>query len=168
MTIKDEHLYHGAALMQIAEDDEFTAINRLDLLGNPSGSAFRINDNIGVYLKYNSVDPRPNGEYPFTFSQDTLKDLAAMEEAKLKKIFVALVCVKAEQVCVLTWPRLKEMITIRETAAQEKESQYVVLVTARGNSKLRVYLNVPGKKGLLLKKTESKVARKAFPSALFE
>ncbi len=167
MTIKDEHLYHCAALMQIAEDDEFTAINRLDLLGKRSISAFRINDNIGVYLKYNSVEPRPNGEYPFTFSQDTLKDLAAMEEAKLKKVFVALVCVKAEQVCVVTWQKLKEMMAIREKAAKEKENQYVVLVTALEHSKLRVYLNVPGKKGLLLKKTENKVARNEFPSVLF-
>ena len=64
--MKDEHLYHGAALMLIAEDDEFTAINRLDLLGKRSSSAFRINDNIGVYLKYNSVERKPNWEYPFT------------------------------------------------------------------------------------------------------
>ncbi len=52
--------------MLIAEDDEFTAINRLDLLGKRSSSAFRINDNIGVYLKYNSVERKPNWEYPFT------------------------------------------------------------------------------------------------------
>jgi hypothetical protein len=57
--------------MQIAEDEEFTAIHRLDVLGKQSSAAFRINDNIGVYLKYNSVKPKPNGEFPFTFRQNT-------------------------------------------------------------------------------------------------
>jgi hypothetical protein len=57
--IEDQHVYHGAALTQIAEDDEFTAINPLDLLGKRLNSAFRINDNIGIYLKYNSVRRNP-------------------------------------------------------------------------------------------------------------
>lgn len=33
MKIHDDHLYHGAALTQIAEDDQFTAINALKLGG---------------------------------------------------------------------------------------------------------------------------------------
>jgi hypothetical protein len=167
--IEDHHLYHGAALMQITEDDEFTAINPLDLPGKRLGSALRINDNIGVYLKYNSVKPTANGEFPFTFSQDNLKELTGMaEQLQLKKVFAVLVCYAAREVCVLTLQRLKEMIAVREKAAQKTEDQYVVLVTARKNSKLRVYLNAPGTTGKLLKKTATKVARNSFPAVLFQ
>jgi len=167
--IEDQHLYHGAALTQIAENDEFTAINPLDLLGKRLSSAFRINDNIGVYLKYNAVKPKPNGEFPFTFSQDSLKELAGMaEHLHLKKVFVVLVCYKAREVCVVTLQRLKEMVATREKAAGKAEDQYVLLVTAPKNSQLRLYLNVPGKKGKLLKNTETKVPRNSFPAVLFE
>ena len=166
MNIKDQHLYHGAALMKIAEDEEFTAINRLDVLGKPSSSAFRINDNIGVYLKYNAAKPKANGEFPFTFSQDNLKELADMK-GKLKKVFVVLVCHDAREVCVISLERLHEMIDIRKVAASEPEGQYVILVTAQKNSKLRAYMNAPGKKGKLLRKTDTKVARNDFPALLF-
>ena len=127
MKIEDQHLYHGAALTQIAEDDEFTAINPLDLMGKRLSSAFRINDNIGVHLKYNSVKPKANGEFPFTFSQDNLKELTGMtEQLQLKKVFVVLVCFVAREVCVVTLQRLREMIAIREQAAGKTEDQYVV------------------------------------------
>jgi hypothetical protein len=167
--IEDQHIYHGAALTQIAEADQFTAINPLDLMQKRLSSAFRINDNIGVYLKYNSVKARPNGEFPFVFSQDNLKELAGMaDHLKLKKVFVVLVCYKARQVCVITLQRLKEMIAIREKVANKTEDQHVVLVTAPKNSYLRVYMNVPGKKGQLLKHTETKVPRSSFPAVLFQ
>jgi hypothetical protein len=167
--IEDQHLYHGAALTQIAEDDEFTAINPLSLMGKRLSSAFRINDNIGVYLKYNAVKPKSNGEFPFTFSQDNLTEIAGMaEQLQLKKVFVVLVCYTPREVCVVTWKRFKEMIAVREKATGKPEDQYVVLVTAPKNSKLRVYLNAPGTKGKLLKHTVTKVARNSFPGMLFQ
>lgn len=166
MNIKDQHLYHGDALMQIAEHEDFTAINRLDVLSTQSSSAFRINANIGVYLKYNSVKPKANGEFPFTFSQDNLKELADIE-GQLKKVFLALVCVRAREVCIINLPKLREMIAIREKAAGGPEAQYVLLITARPNNKLRAYMNAPGTRGKLLKSTEIKVSRNDFPVALF-
>lgn len=54
MKITDEHLYHGAALTQIAEHPSFTAINGIRIGGKLHRSAFRINDSIGVYFKYAS------------------------------------------------------------------------------------------------------------------
>ena len=36
MNIKDDHFYHGAALIQIAEDKRFTAINALKVKGHTS------------------------------------------------------------------------------------------------------------------------------------
>jgi hypothetical protein len=97
-----------------------------------------------------------------------LKDLTGVaEHLHLKKVFVALICYKAREVCLVTLQRLKEMIATREKATGKTEDQYVVLVTAPKNSQLRVYLNVPGTKGKLLKNTETKVPRNSFPGVLF-
>lgn len=63
MRIQDEHLYHGAALNQIAEHKEFTAINAFKLKGKTSGSAFRINDSAVVYLKYAKAPNKSYSEY---------------------------------------------------------------------------------------------------------
>lgn len=58
MQIRDEHLYHGAALNQIAEHKKFTAINVLKVKGKASRSAFRINAQTDVYLKYAKKNSR--------------------------------------------------------------------------------------------------------------
>jgi len=42
MKIADDHLYHGAALLQIAEHAQFTAINRLTTTKRP-GSRWKHN-----------------------------------------------------------------------------------------------------------------------------
>ena len=65
MKINDDHMYHGAALTQIAEHPQFTAINAFKHANRPSRSAFRINDDIGVYLKYAS---KPKGPTMSLFS----------------------------------------------------------------------------------------------------
>jgi hypothetical protein len=51
MKIHDDHLYHGAALTQIAEHHLFTAINALKIGDNTIRVAYRINDLIAVYFK---------------------------------------------------------------------------------------------------------------------
>ena len=50
MKIGNEHLYHGAVLNQIAEHPQFTAINALRVGGETSRSAFKINNDIAVYI----------------------------------------------------------------------------------------------------------------------
>ena len=69
--IRDEHLYHGAVLNQIAEHQRFTAINALKVKGKISRSAFKVNDDIGVYLKL-SRKPKKGAfkEYQFTYNQE--------------------------------------------------------------------------------------------------
>ena len=59
MKINDDHMYHGAALIQIAEDPRFTAINVFQGGEGVSRSAFRINADIGVFLKY-ATKPKPS------------------------------------------------------------------------------------------------------------
>jgi hypothetical protein len=65
MKINDDHLFHGAALTQIAEHPQFTAINAVRFKGVLSRSAFRINDSLGVYLKYAQKPKQPAGDYIF-------------------------------------------------------------------------------------------------------
>ena len=54
MKIQDEHFYHGAVLNQIAEHEQFTAINALTVYGKKVKGAYKVNNDIAVYLKYAS------------------------------------------------------------------------------------------------------------------
>ena len=76
MRIYDDHMYHGSALIQIAEHPQFTAINSLKNHGGTVRTACRVNDEIAVYLKYASKPTRSHHpEYPFTFKDTQLQEL---------------------------------------------------------------------------------------------
>ena len=64
MKIDDDHMYHGAVLLQIAEHPRFTAINTIELSGQKSRSAYRINDRIGIFLKYASKPSKTSANTP--------------------------------------------------------------------------------------------------------
>src|ERR1043165_2514843 len=100
MRIDDDHLYHGAALNQIAEDPHFTAINVLTTGGMKLRNSYRINDDIGVHLKYSTSPVGGAREYKFTFPAEHLADLRRIQ-AQVAKTFIALICVKDRQVCCL-------------------------------------------------------------------
>lgn len=166
MKINDDHMYHGAALTQIAEHEQFTAINVFEHDGRKSRSAFIVNHDIGVYLKYAG---RPVGrykEYQFTFLSDHLGELDRLDQ-KTNKVFVALVCVKDRQICVLSLAQLRELLKRREKSAGRKEGQYVIGATLPEGKAFRVYVNTPGKRGETLGKAVV-VTRNKFPNALFE
>src|SRR5450432_1306306 len=101
MHINDDHMYHGAALTQIAEHPAFTAISAFKNNGEKSRCAFRINDNIGTYLKYASTPKGKYGEYLFTFQKTHLDELALLR-AKSGKTFAVLVCIKDKEICILS------------------------------------------------------------------
>jgi hypothetical protein len=164
MHIHDDHMYHGAALTQIAEHPAFTAINAFKSNGEKSRCAFRINDGIGVYVKYASAPKGAYNEYPFTFQQQHLEELAILSE-KCGSVFAVLVCIKDKEICVLSLDELNRLIALRKGALGEPEEQYQVLVTAQANKQFRVYINRPGVKGKML--GTIKVRRKAFPDELF-
>ena len=164
MKIADDHMFHGAALLQIAEDPRFTAINSIEIQGQKSRSAYRINATTGVFLKYASK-PSRIGEYAFTFTEDHLQELDAID-GQMDQTFIALVCVKDREIACLTLPQLQNMVERRREEKGEPEDQYVVLVTAPERSKLRAYVNAPGKRGTMLGK-ELRINRRLFPAALF-
>lgn len=164
MRIDDNHMYHGAALLQIAEHPRFTAINTIEISGQKSRSAYRINDNIGIFLKYASR-PSRIGEYAFTFTNDQLQELEAVV-AQMESTFIALVCVEAREIACLTFPQLQGLVERRRVERGEEEEQYVVLVTARQRQSLRAYVNMPGHRGRIIGR-QLTIRRSSFPNALF-
>lgn len=166
MKINQDHMYHGAALTQIAEHPQFTAINAFREGDGISRSAFRINDDVGVFLKY-ARNPRPSfDEYQFTFSTFQLQELKRIAN-KVRRVFLALVCVHARQICCLPLNDFDALLDRRKRAVGKEEEQYVLLVTALTRKSFRVYINAPGVRKRMLGKPLI-VARTVFPDHLFE
>jgi hypothetical protein len=157
-------MYHGAALTQIAEHPAFTAINAFKDNGEKSRCAFRINDSIGIFIKYASAPKGPYSEYLFTFQKTHLDELALLR-GKSGRVFAVLVCIKEKAICVLSGGELTTLIELRRNEFGGPEDQYQIIVTAPANKQFRVYVNRPGVKGKKL--GEIKVKRSAFPEALF-
>ena len=164
MKIRLEHQNIGAAVMQIAEHEQFTAINALKLNGKPVSNAFLINSHVAVLCKY-ATEPNGNGEYAFTFTEDQMKTLASLLP-KHDSLFFGLVCVEAGEICCLTKADFEELLGYRKVSAGKAESQYAILVTIKAGSSFRVYVNAAGTKGKYAGK-QLTVARKAFPDAMF-
>ena len=166
MKIREDQLWHGAALNQIAEHPQFTAINSLKVKGKVSRSAYKINHTIAVYLKYATAAKGTFCEYQFTFSEENLTELEDIAEIG-DDVFVALVYGQDCEICCVPYATLRNLIRQRRRAAGYDEEQYAVLVTLKPKEAFRVYMNQPGKKKTYLS-TPKKVARNRFPNDLFK
>lgn len=165
MHIHDDHLYHGSALTQIAEHPQFTAINVFKDADNVSRSAFRVNDNIGVYFKYATKPKRPFDEYVFTFTRSNIKEIDRIAEL-VDDLFLALVCVKDRHICNLPYETFCTLLEWRQDAYGGEEEQYTILANLPEGKSFRVYINKPGKKKTYLKK-QIVINRNKFPNQLF-
>lgn len=101
MKIDNDHMYHGAALIQIAEHPKFTSINSLKVKKQIIENGYVINDGIAVLLKYASKPTGRYREYRFGFTQDNIKDMKRISLAT-KSFYLALVCVKSREICCLS------------------------------------------------------------------
>lgn len=128
-------------------------------------NSYTVNDDIGVCFKYATDSHGKFSEYKFTFTQDHLHEIAALK-MKQDRVFVALVCWKAREVCCLRYSQLLELIDARREANGQKEAIYSIYVRAPNRANFRVYVSPPGKKMQTL--GEKLVRRSAFPSFLFE
>jgi hypothetical protein len=164
MKIADDHLYHGAALIQIAEYPQFKAINPLKLNRRVLRTAYMVNNDIGVYLKYARRPTKKYKEFCFTFHKEHLKDLSDISQA-INKLFLGLVCVRGREICCLSYRLLNRLIQGRRKANGADEDQYTILVTIPVGRSMRVYVNPPGEKGKML--GQITVARNSFPKLLF-
>lgn len=165
MKIRDDHLYHGAALIQVAEHKQFTAINSLKVGAQIHPNAYKVNDEIALYLKYATKKTRAHSEYIFNFSKQHLSDLQKIQRGN-PKTFAALVCVGAREVCCISYEELASMVDARQKEKGAKEDQYTILVTVPTGKSMRVYVNAPGKKNTMLGKAKI-IKRSDFPSRIF-
>lgn len=165
MKIDDDHQFHGAALMQIAEDPHFTAINAVTIDGETARSAFRVNADIGVYLKYATKPVSRYREYRFTFTAEQLEFLRKLE-AVTGRVFLALVCIKGREICCLPYETFLDFVSRRRREKDADEDQYVIPVTLPSGKGFRAYINSPGSKGKILGKAVV-ISRSDFPRRLF-
>lgn len=166
MKINDDHLYHGAAITQIAEHEQFTAINSFKHSSGISRSAFKVNDGIGVFLKYATAAKKPFNEYVFNFRQEHIDELKNIS-SKSEKVFIALVCVKSREICCLPYEKLLALIQRRRKAKGDSEEQYQILASLESGKAFRVYINAPAQKKTYLG-SPIIIARNNFPNSLFD
>ena len=164
MLVRDEHLYHGAALNQIAEHKKFTAINSLHVKGKVSRSAFRINAKTDVYLKYATKPAGTFREYQFTFTRKHRSELKNIVDAG-GELYIALICVQDKQICCITYQEFVKLLEARRGSAGRVESQLVILATLDPGKAFRVYVNSPGKRGKYLE-PKLKIRRNRFPDSV--
>ena len=166
MKINNDHMYHGAALTQIAEHPAFTAINVFRTRQGASRSGFVINSNIGVYLKYASEPKLPFNEYVFQFHTEHLFELRKIAKNH-RYVYLGLICVQGRQICCLPLEMLEKLIDRRRKKKGSEEDQYTILVTMPKGGYFRVYISDPGKKKTFLGE-QYKIARSDFPDKLFD
>ncbi len=65
----------------------------------------------------------------------------------------------------ISYGQLMQMVRLRKEMRTEDEDQYQILVTAPPNKQFRVYINHPGRKGVMI--GQQLVPRNAFPELLF-
>jgi hypothetical protein len=165
MKVNDEHFYHGAALMQIAEDDNFTAINPLVLNGWNSRIAFLVNTDIAVYPKYAGAPHGTYGEYVFNFKPENVEELERIA-GRYANTFILLVCVAEREVCCLTFEEFRDLYRRWVDQVVDDGKQFTLLVTTPKGRKCRVYVNAPGRRNRRLG-DELLRSRRAFPRMLF-
>jgi hypothetical protein len=166
MKIRTEHQNLGAALMQIAEHDSFTAINPLRIRASKINNAFLINSDTCLFLKYGQEPKSTTGEYQFTFTRD---QIAPITEASgiYAKVFIGLVLVEDQEICGLTYDQLRQMIDARAETAGGEEDNYTILVTANADRRLRAYTGAANRRRVKAL-NPLVISRSRFPVFLFE
>jgi hypothetical protein len=167
MHIFDRDLPYGAALKQIADHKLFKSINAEWHGEQKSRCAFRVNTDIGVYIR---LATKPvNGEYVFNFKKAQTQEIEEMKVSCKGNVFIVLICYEAREVCVLRVKHLEALIAARtETAGDAPSSgQHNVLITVWGSKSMRARVTVPGRKHKRIKLTRT-IPRNAFPKLIFE
>ena len=172
MRIDKDHLYYGAAVIQIAEHPSFTAINDFQRNNATVRCAYWVNQNIGIYLKYRTTanrtadwDGRDANEYIFVFNAENLDHIRNMKR-RGRSTFVGLICVQDKQICCLSSDELDALIARRRKRKGEAESQYTVVVALPIRSKFRTYVTPPDRRNRVLG-DPILVSQKDFPDRLF-
>lgn len=161
MHIDKDHLYYGAAVIQIAEDEHYTSINQFsDTNGTTSQKmrcAYVVNHDTGVYLKYlkmtrrSTWDNKATHEYVFQFSRAELNKIELLA-TRHPKCFIGMICIESEEIICLSKAELDQLIAARLHAAIRREATYSVVVAIFSETKDRpkVYVTPPHTKNKYL------------------
>jgi hypothetical protein len=166
MKIDANDLHYGAALKQIADDPSFKSINADRDGGNKSRCSFRINTDIGVYIRSGGEPKTRFKHYVFNFKQDNLREIAALA-SRCPKTFIVLVCLKDAEICMIRHQKLLDLIELRRRDIGGDEEQYNIQVTIPKDQSMRVYMNKSGSKTLIVGQRPITVPRNAFPKRIF-
>ena len=166
ITQKDQ--YHGAAIIQIAEHDSFTAINSFTLKnGTKSTRSFKINGKTGIMFKYASR-PNHHHEYIFTFNQEQIEELKELDNMNAQTFFAG-VCIQDRDICLVDYNTISELIKQRKMLSKKHEDKYNLIVIAKKNHAFRVSMNRPDTKGCHINdKDEYVIPRNDFPQKIFK
>ncbi len=80
MTIDDNDLYYGAAFKQIADHKLFKSINAEWQADGKSRCAYRINTDIGVYIR--AATKPMQGEYVFNFKKENMEQVGTGQSTR--------------------------------------------------------------------------------------
>ena len=153
--IVDRHKYHGSALIQIAEHDEFTSINRIELPGVGFGSAFSVNEEIGIFLKYATTPSNTEPlEYAFRFSKENMDGIKVLKEDLGDAYALLIISDDARdinEICCVPYRVLSELKGYRdrrnENLGKNKEFGVDLYVQIRNDQLFEVNVKSPGKPG---------------------
>ena len=148
MTISEKAFFHGAALFEITESEHFTSINKDPHVN--SSSAYVLNHDTGLYIKYSRTDGPPWG---FTFTPDHQDEIRRLFDRYGEKTFIVLVC-KNDGICVIDYGIFAGCLDLNHTDAEWLEASR----PAGGSYRVRGARGEHGRK----------IPRNSFPSRLFE
>ena len=175
VNIDKDHLYYGAACLQVAEDDRYTSINQFRSNNRRVRCTYVVNNDIGLYLTYRGErsrrakwdGDRTADEYLFTFDAG---EIAKIDElcSRYPNTYLGLVCVQNERICCLSNRELRELIALRRADAGVQEDSYVIVVAIFPGTRMsmKVFVTPLGKRNRYLGKPLI-VAECAFPSKIF-
>ena len=174
--IDDDHMYYGAALLQIAEHPQYTSINTYKRGEKPVRCCYVVNDEAGLYVKYRSKQQgafrykttngeRPGNEYHFVFDRKSRNTIDEMVQQR-PSLFLALVCVEDRQICCISYEEFRNLVDKRHELLGGQESAQVAIYVAKiENSGFQVFVPTPKKRGSM--NATTRVPQNAFPKKVF-
>ena len=171
--IFDRQVYHGSALIQIAEHDKFTSINRIDLQGVGFRSVFSVNEEIGIFLKYATTPSNTEPlEYSFRFSKGNMDGIKVLKKDLGDAYALLIVSDDARdinEICCVPYRMLAELKGYRdrrnEALGKNKEFGVDLYVQIRNGQLFEVNVKSPGKPGYAWR--EKVTEELPFPDIIF-
>lgn len=124
MSIPQRAFYHGAVLAEITENEHFTSINKIPNIA--STSAYQLNHNIGIYIKYTTTNQ--NGSWRFTFAPDHQDVIRRMFDIYGEKTFIIFVC-EEQGFCIIDFGVFANCIDLNHS-----ESEWIEIYRPDGGS----------------------------------